>query len=136
MPVSTTSLRLGVIATVAALTMPALADTAHAADDVRFTPAIDTGVYYIDEAADFNGDGVDDVIGISQNTVELRLNDGAGGFGPARVTVVGEYSPSGISVADLNGDGDLDVASSDSYAGVSILLGTAPVVSAPRSTTP
>ncbi len=80
--------------------------------------------------ADANGDGnVDILVGYS-DAVDIRLGDGAGGFGGANRYVMG-LGPTSIVLADLNGDGRLDLVASfagDSGAdpgGVTIRLGSA-----------
>ena len=83
-------------------------------------------------AADFNSDGLDDLVVINElsdlnsvvgNTVTL-LNDGAGGFAgePAEVVVRGQKTPVDICVGDFNGDHLPDVAIGSVESGDVMLL--------------
>ncbi|QQS34345.1 MAG: VCBS repeat-containing protein [Acidobacteriota bacterium] len=69
---------------------------------------------------DFDGDGdIDIVVPVADtfwetgNTVVLFLNDGTGAFPNKRTFTVGGAAPTGITVADFDGDGHLDVATSN-----------------------
>jgi hypothetical protein len=76
---------------------------------------------------DFNGDHKPDlVVGDSlphpqQSTVSVLLNDGKGGFLAARRFAVGS-TPFRVALADLNGDGKLDLVAGTA-SGVAIMLG-------------
>jgi uncharacterized protein (TIGR03437 family) len=77
--------------------------------------------------ADFNGDGKLDVAtaNSSANSVTVLLGDGLGGFSgsPGSPFAVGTQ-PQGLAVADLNGDGNLDIVTANTIASnVTILLG-------------
>ena len=80
--------------------------------------------------ADFNRDGHADVAVIIQgeDTVDVLLGDGKGGFGPVasyRVSGPKEYvRPRGLAVGDFDGDGKLDLATADSNG----MSGTASVI--------
>ena len=65
-------------------------------------------------AADLNGDGLPDVIAISQfpGMVAWYQNTGNGTFSQRRVISTALASPTGVFVADLDGDGLLDVVCS------------------------
>jgi hypothetical protein len=68
-------------------------------------------------AADFNGDGIPDlVVGDDDGSLKLLLGDGTGNFTPAR-DVARLDSVVSIAVADFNGDGRPDIAVSDWRAG-------------------
>ena len=77
---------------------------------------------------DFNGDGnVDLVIANQQsNNVTVLLGNGSGGFSQASGSPIGVgQSPVSISVADLNGDGKLDlVVANQTTNNLSVLLGS------------
>lgn len=79
-------------------------------------------------AGDFNQDGKPDlaISNISSNDVTILLGNGNGGFAPAAGSPVATNGafPSRIFAADLNGDGKLDLVTSN-FTGnsVSILLG-------------
>lgn len=76
--------------------------------------------------ADLDGDGDLDIVALTRtgSEVRLHLNDGVGVFGPARVFTVGaSVMPLDMQVADLNGDGRLDVVTHNSTPrGVSVLF--------------
>ncbi len=83
---------------------------------------------------DLNGDGHPDIVAgnYGDGTISVLLADGAGGFAsavPYATGVASHSAPESVAVADLNGDGHLDVAvangdaSNGSGAGVSVLLG-------------
>ena len=69
---------------------------------------------------DFDEDGdLDVVVPVADafwetgNTVALFLNDGAGAFPVSRTFTVGGPAPTGVAVADFDGDGHLDVATAN-----------------------
>jgi hypothetical protein len=69
-------------------------------------------------AADFNGDGVTDLITTNGGTVNVLLGTGTGALKPPVTAAVG--SSSGVAVGDFNGDGLMDAATAGS--GVSVLI--------------
>lgn len=78
---------------------------------------------------DFNGDGFLDFATANQGTadnVSIRLGDGSGGFtSPAVPEVAVGHGPTSMVVADLNNDGNPDIAVANlADATVSIRLGT------------
>ncbi|MGL5083704.1 MAG: FG-GAP-like repeat-containing protein [Microcoleaceae cyanobacterium] len=75
------------------------------------------------EAADLDGDGSPDLLTINSiesefgvgyfgNTVSIYYNDGAGNF-PQKSTVTVEEGVQDVTAADLDGDGDLDLATAN-----------------------
>jgi hypothetical protein len=75
--------------------------------------------------ADLNSDGhLDAAVGLfMQNpSIPVLLADGAGGFEPAQHFPTGAGGISGIALADLDADGDLDVAATSTNEGVVVVL--------------
>src|SRR5690606_1719922 len=95
---------------------------------------------------DFDEDGdVDVIVPVADtfweagNTVVLFLNDGGGAFPTSRTFTVGGLAPTGITVADFDGDGHLDVATvsyqfPEMDGRVSVLKGTGAGQFAPHVT--
>jgi VCBS repeat protein/FG-GAP repeat protein len=73
-------------------------------------------------AGDFNGDGIPDLAMASNSGVSIALGKGDGTFRP-RVTYAVGGVPLFITVADLNGDGHLDLVTANVGRSVSVLLG-------------
>jgi len=74
-------------------------------------------------AADFNGDGKNDIAETSPNGVSILLGDGTGKFGAPQLLTAG-ISPERIVAADLNGDHKVDLAVTNLGSNtVSIFLG-------------
>ena len=88
--------------------------------------------------ADLNGDGRSDLV-MARSTsttpssffeIQLYLNDGAGGFAPWRNLIVPTETPAitglveVLAVADLNGDGTMDVVARQNAAQISVWLST------------
>jgi hypothetical protein len=70
-------------------------------------------------AGDVNGDGHEDIVSANRfgPHVSMHVNDGKGGFAPARI-VATSIRPYDVDLADLDGDGDLDlVVTCDNAAG-------------------
>ena len=85
--------------------------------------ATGTGIAGTAAIADLNGDGVPDLLVRSGLTLSVFLGDGKGGFGAATNFPAGSGAQ-GLAVADLNGDGRLDVVVANAIDNtVSVLLG-------------
>ena len=75
---------------------------------------------------DMNGDGVDDLVSTTAvspmpDTVSVQLGDGAGGWlpGAAQPALASEV----MRLADVSGDGALDLLSSEYFGGLTVALG-------------
>ncbi len=76
---------------------------------------------------DFNHDGMLDVVTIGESRAGsqagILLGNGDGTFTPGKSYTIGD-GPQSVAVADLNGDGNLDLAIADALSGsIDILLG-------------
>lgn len=78
-------------------------------------------------AADFNGDGFDDVVlGYYDNDgkINVFINDGTGGLLPGTEYIVAEDGYADlVATADFNNDGNMDITTGNWYRSVSVLLG-------------
>jgi len=72
--------------------------------------------------ADFTDSGRDDLVLITAVGVSIYLANGKGGFLPP-VTYDAGFEPSGLTVADVNHDGTLDLLVGDSNGNVLVFLG-------------
>jgi hypothetical protein len=75
--------------------------------------------------ADFNNDGIPDIVGPMPNTgsITVALGNNQTGFSPAKDFVVGG-SPKGVTVGDFNRDGEVDLAVTTATAKLlNILIG-------------
>lgn len=87
---------------------------------------------YTVQSADVNGDGIPDLVaagwnGSSQAQLSVRLGTGNGSFGAATTYAGGGTILYGLALADFNGDGVLDIATTGESTGggqLSIRLGT------------
>ena len=73
-------------------------------------------------AADLNGDGIPDLTLLGPKGVTIALGDRQGGFHELPTIDVGPNA-TGLSVADLNGDGKFDLLVGNTYGDVLVLLG-------------
>ncbi len=72
---------------------------------------------------DMNQDGIVDLINLGASTVELYLGNGDGSFRRGTSFAVGT-DPAGVTIADFNNDGLLDLATSDAFTNTtSVILG-------------
>ena len=72
--------------------------------------------------ADFTGNGIADLAVLTAKGVSIYLGDGKGGFSPP-VTYDAGVDPTGLTVADLLGNGQLDLLVGNAYGDVLILVG-------------
>ncbi|MFI5454651.1 MAG: FG-GAP-like repeat-containing protein [Isosphaerales bacterium] len=72
--------------------------------------------------ADFTSNGIDDLAVLTAAGVSIYLGDGNGGFLPLTTYAVPSGSD-GLTVADLTGNGKLDLLVGDAYGDVLVLLG-------------
>jgi hypothetical protein len=73
-------------------------------------------------AADFTGNGINDLAVLSGDGLRIYLGDGKGGFLPPTTYAVPPESD-GLTVADVTGDGKLDLSVGDAYGDVLVLAG-------------
>ncbi len=76
-------------------------------------------------AADFNEDGILDlaVANIADATYSILLGNGDGSFTPAAAVASGVAAGYVAQIADLNGDGHLDIFATNGFYGYTVLLG-------------
>ena len=71
---------------------------------------------------DFTGNGIDDLAVLTAKGLSIYLGDGRGGFLPPTTYAVPSEAD-GLTLADVNNDGQLDLLVGDAYGDVLILLG-------------
>ncbi|MBF9237659.1 T9SS type A sorting domain-containing protein [Hymenobacter sp. BT683] len=100
---------------------------------VTFAPAVNYGTGLSSQnvaVGDFNNDGKPDVVTFNvvaaSAALSVRLNLGAGSFGPATNYAILGAGPGSVAVGDFNGDGKLDlaVATTGRTPRLSVLLNT------------
>jgi hypothetical protein len=72
--------------------------------------------------ADFNHDGIPDLAVLTSQGVSIYMGDGKGGFSSPTTYDAGT-DPTGLSVADLLGNGQLDLLIGNDYGDVLVLVG-------------
>ncbi|MFO0950111.1 MAG: FG-GAP-like repeat-containing protein [Isosphaeraceae bacterium] len=73
-------------------------------------------------SADLDGDGLSDLVVLDDRGLAVALADGRGGFGPFARYDAG-LDPTGVSVADVDADGVLDLLAGNAHGDVLVLLG-------------
>ena len=73
--------------------------------------------------ADLEGNGIPDTILLSASGVTVYRGDGKGGFLPDPFTISAGPDPTGLTVADINHDGELDLLVSNAHGDLLVLLG-------------
>jgi hypothetical protein len=73
--------------------------------------------------ADLEGNGVRDMIVLSNQGVSVDRGDGQGGFLPKPFTIPAGPEPTGVTLADVNHDGKLDLLVGNAYGDLLVLLG-------------
>ena len=73
--------------------------------------------------ADLEGTGIPDTIILTAGGVTVYRGDGKGGFLPDPFSIGAGLDPTGMTLADINHDGKLDVLVSNAYGDLLILLG-------------
>jgi hypothetical protein len=77
-------------------------------------------------SADFNGDGAPDLACGSSGSASVLLNNGSGAFSASalQISLPGNASINGLTIADLNGDGKQDlILASAQASGLYVLIG-------------
>jgi hypothetical protein len=72
--------------------------------------------------ADLTGNGIDDLAILGQDGVTIWLGNGKGGFVQGNTYYVGP-DPTGLTIADVNGDGVPDLLVGNAFGDVLVLLG-------------
>jgi hypothetical protein len=88
------------------------------------TPSLPFGIdsARVVRLADLSGNGVGDLILLGANGVTVYVGDGRGGFRPLPTIPVGP-DPTGLTVADVDGDGKLDLLVGNGFGDVLVLRG-------------
>jgi hypothetical protein len=73
--------------------------------------------------ADLEGNGIPDAIVLSAAGVTAYRGNGRGGFLPDPFTIAAGADPTGMTVADINHDGKLDLLVSNAHGDLLVLLG-------------
>src|SRR5262249_43996166 len=72
--------------------------------------------------ADFTGNGIDDLTVLTADGLNIYLGDGKGGFLPPTSYAMPSEAD-GLTLTDINHDGQLDLLVGDAYGDVLVLLG-------------
>ena len=89
--------------------------------NARVLPTIAPGS--IVRAADLRDDGITDLVVLTSSGLDVYLGDGQGGFSRTPEHYDVGPDPTGLTVADVNGDGKLDLLIGNQYGDVLELLG-------------
>jgi len=73
--------------------------------------------------ADLEGNGIPDTIVLSNSGVTVYRGDGQGGFLPDPFSIAAGPEPTGMTLADINHDGKLDLLVGNAYGDLLVLLG-------------
>ena len=91
--------------------------------EIASTPQLSTSISEYAQLADFDGDGIEDLVWAVRNAQQFHFakGSGTGTFGPTQLVSDANGSPRHVRHADLDGDGDLDLAFERSSDGIVVV---------------